>query len=192
MLNGKDIGSLGRSDMRPFRSKIQMVFQDPFASLNPRMTVYDTLAEPLLLHGICQRANLDRHIAKLMDDVGLARNFIRKYPHELSGGQRQRIAIGRALATQPEFIVADEPVSALDVTIQAQILDLLMALGREHNLTMLFVSHDMAVIRHIADRVLVMYHGKIVEAGPVKQVFNNPAETYTQSLLSSIPGAAMM
>ena len=127
-----------------------------------------------------------------MDDVGLARNFIRKYPHEFSGGQRQRIAIGRALATQPEFIVADEPVSALDVTIQAQILDLLMALGREHNLTMLFVSHDMAVIRHIADRVLVMYHGKIVEAGPVKQVFNNPAEPYTQSLLSSIPGAAMM
>jgi ABC-type oligopeptide transport system ATPase subunit len=156
------------------------------------MTVYDTLAEPLLLHNVCQRAEIDQHIAKLMDDVGLARNFIRKYPHEFSGGQRQRIAIGRALATRPEFIVADEPVSALDVTIQAQILDLLMALGREHNLTMLFVSHDMAVIRHIADRVLVMYHGKIVEAGPVKQVFNNPAEPYTQSLLSSIPGVAMM
>ena len=184
-------GLEGRN-LKEFRSRMQMIFQDPFASLNPRMTVYDTLAEPLLLHGICQRANLDRHIAKLMDDVGLARNFIRKYPHEFSGGQRQRIAIGRALATQPEFIVADEPVSALDVTIQAQILDLLMALGREHNLTMLFVSHDMAVIRHIADRVLVMYHGKIVEAGPVKQVFNNPAEPYTQSLLSSIPGAAMM
>ncbi|WP_435216988.1 ABC transporter ATP-binding protein [Luminiphilus sp. nBUS_07] len=190
--DGIQLTGLEGRDLKDFRSRMQMIFQDPFASLNPRMTVYDTLAEPLLLHNVCQRAELDQHIAKLMDDVGLARNFIRKYPHEFSGGQRQRIAIGRALATRPEFIVADEPVSALDVTIQAQILDLLMALGREHNLTMLFVSHDMAVIRHIADRVLVMYHGKIVEAGPVKQVFNNPAEPYTQSLLSSIPGVAMM
>jgi ABC-type oligopeptide transport system ATPase subunit len=187
-----NLTALAGRHLKNFRSRMQMIFQDPFASLNPRMTVYDTLAEPLLLHNICQRANLDQHIAKLMDDVGLARNFIRKYPHEFSGGQRQRIAIGRALATRPEFIVADEPVSALDVTIQAQILDLLMALGREHNLTMLFVSHDMAVIRHIADRVLVMYQGKVVEAGPVTQVFNQPQAPYTQSLLASIPGAAML
>jgi ABC-type oligopeptide transport system ATPase subunit len=188
--DGTPLTGLEGRKLKDFRSRMQMIFQDPFASLNPRMTVYDTLAEPLLLHGICQRSNLDQHIAKLMDDVGLARNFIRKYPHEFSGGQRQRIAIGRALATRPEFIVADEPVSALDVTIQAQILDLLMDLGREHNLTMLFVSHDMAVIRHIADRILVMYQGKIVESGPVKQVFNHPEMPYTQSLLASIPGAA--
>ena len=126
-----------------------------------------------------------------MDDVGLARAFIRKYPHEFSGGQRQRIAIGRALATKPEFIVADEPVSALDVTIQAQILELLIALGREHGLTMLFISHDMAVIRQIADRVMVMYQGKLVEQGDTEEVFGHPREAYTQSLLASIPGAAL-
>ncbi len=191
VFDGTDVTALEGRDLKDFRRRMQMIFQDPFASLNPRMTVYDTLAEPLLLHGICDRKNLDGHIAKLMDDVGLARGFIRKYPHEFSGGQRQRIAIGRALATQPEFIVADEPVSALDVTIQAQILDLLLALGEEHQLTMLFVSHDMAVIRRIADRVLVMYRGKIVEAGTVSQVFDQPSEPYTQSLLASIPGAAL-
>ena len=189
--DGTDLSGLQGNNLKQFRRRMQMIFQDPFASLNPRMTVYDTLAEPLLLHGVCTRGNLDSHIARLMDDVGLARSFIRKYPHEFSGGQRQRIAIGRALATQPEFIVADEPVSALDVTIQAQILDLLLALGKEHQLTMLFVSHDMAVIRHIADRVLVMYQGKLVESGPVKQVFDAPEQPYTQSLLASIPGAAL-
>jgi len=191
IFDGTDLSALEGNNLKQFRRRMQMIFQDPFASLNPRMTVYDTLAEPLLLHAICTRKNLDTHIAKLMDDVGLARNFIRKYPHEFSGGQRQRIAIGRALATQPEFIVADEPVSALDVTIQAQILDLLLALGKEHQLTMLFVSHDMAVIRHIADRVLVMYQGKVVETGPVQQVFDAPTQPYTQSLLASIPGAAL-
>ena len=170
---------------------MQMIFQDPFASLNPRMTVYDTLAEPLLLHNICDKNALDSYIAKLMDDVGLARAFIRKYPHEFSGGQRQRIAIGRALATKPEFIVADEPVSALDVTIQAQILELLQALGREYGLTMLFVSHDMAVIRHIADRIVVMYRGKLVEEGTAKDIFETPQQDYTRSLLASIPGAAL-
>ena len=175
--------------LKAFRRRMQMIFQDPFASLNPRMTVYDTLAEPLLLHKICTRKALDQQIGKLMDEVGLARSFIRKYPHEFSGGQRQRIAIGRAIATRPEFIVADEPVSALDVTIQAQVLDLLLELGREHQLTMLFVSHDMAVIRQIANRVLVMLRGKMVEEGSVQQVFNNPREAYTQTLLASIPGA---
>jgi len=185
--DGTDVTALEGNPLKDFRRRMQMIFQDPFASLNPRMTVYDTLAEPLLLHGICDRKGLDGAIAKLMDDVGLARHFIRKYPHEFSGGQRQRIAIGRALATKPEFIVADEPVSALDVTIQAQILDLLEALGGEYGLTMLFVSHDMAVIRRIADRVLVMYRGKLIESGTTAAVFENPQADYTRSLLASIP-----
>jgi ABC-type glutathione transport system ATPase component len=189
--DGTCVTDLEGTVLKTFRRRMQMIFQDPFASLNPRMTVYDTLAEPLLLHNICTKAELDRVIARLMDDVGLAHSFIRKYPHEFSGGQRQRIAIGRALATKPEFIVADEPVSALDVTIQAQILDLLMALGSEYGLTMLFISHDMAVIRRIADRVVVMYHGRLVEQGSTDQVFNAPKEAYTQSLLASIPGAAL-
>ena len=145
---------------------MQMIFQDPYASLNPRMTVYDTLAEPLLLHKIVDRTGLDAAIRELMDNVGLARGFAKKYPHEFSGGQRQRIAIGRALATKPEFIVADEPVSALDVTIQAQILDLLKDLKDEYGLTMLFVSHDLAVIRQIADRVAVLYRGCLLYTSP--------------------------
>jgi ABC-type oligopeptide transport system ATPase subunit len=191
VFDGTDVTALQGPALKTFRRRMQMIFQDPFASLNPRMTVYDTLAEPLLLHAICDRRSLDSHIATLMDDVGLARAFIRKYPHEFSGGQRQRIAIGRALATKPEFIVADEPVSALDVTIQAQILDLLQALGREYGLTMLFVSHDMAVIRHIADRIVVMYRGKLVEEGTAKDIFETPRQDYTRSLLASIPGAAL-
>ena len=138
------------------------------------MTVYDTLAEPLLLHKLVSKTGLDQAIRELMDNVGLARAFVRKYPHEFSGGQRQRIAIGRALATRPEFMVADEPVSALDVTIQAQILDLLADLTKEYGLTMLFISHDLAVIRQIADRIAVMYHGKLVEEGPTAQVFETP------------------
>ena len=191
VFDGTDVTKLEGRALKEFRRRMQMIFQDPFASLNPRMTVYDTLAEPLLLHEICERKELDATIAKLMDDVGLARAFIRKYPHEFSGGQRQRIAIGRALATRPEFIVADEPVSALDVTIQAQILELLEQLGREYGLTMLFVSHDMAVIRHIADRVVVLYRGKIVESGSTEDIFNNPQQGYTQSLLASIPGLGL-
>lgn len=189
--DGTDLTQLEGKALKEFRRRMQMIFQDPFASLNPRMTVYDTLAEPLLLHRIVAKKQLDGTIAKLMDDVGLARGFIRKYPHEFSGGQRQRIAIGRALATKPEFIVADEPVSALDVTIQAQILELLADLGREYGLTMLFVSHDMGVIRNIADRIAVMYRGKIVELGKASQVFESPQEGYTRSLLASIPGSAL-
>jgi ABC-type glutathione transport system ATPase component len=167
---------------------MQMIFQDPYASLNPRMTVYDTLAEPLLLHNIATRSTLDAAIKSLMNDVGLASAFAKKYPHEFSGGQRQRIAIGRALATKPEFIVADEPVSALDVTIQAQILDLLKDLKDEYGLTMLFVSHDLAVVRQIADRVAVLYRGKLEEVGNTASVFDNPTSDYTQRLLAAIPG----
>ena len=186
--DGTELSALEGNTLKQFRHRMQMIFQDPYASLNPRMTVYDTLAEPLLLHNLVRKPQLDQAIRELMDNVGLARAFVRKYPHEFSGGQRQRIAIGRALATRPEFIVADEPVSALDVTIQAQILDLLADLTKEYGLTMLFISHDLAVIRQIADRVAVMYHGKLVEEGSTEQVFAAPREDYTRSLLAAIPG----
>jgi len=190
--DGTDITRLEGNSLKNMRRRMQMIFQDPFASLNPRMTVFDTLAEPLLLHGIETRKSVAQGVLKLMDDVGLARNFVRKYPHEFSGGQRQRIAIGRALATRPEFIVADEPVSALDVTIQAQILDLMQELGREYGLTMLFVSHDLAVVRHLADRILVLYKGEVVEQGSGDDLFDRPQETYTQRLLQSIPGRSLL
>lgn len=187
-----DVTQLQGGNLKNFRRRMQMIFQDPFASLNPRMTVFDTLAEPLLLHGIANRKTVASGVLKLMDDVGLARNFVRKYPHEFSGGQRQRIAIGRALATSPEFIVADEPVSALDVTIQAQILDLMQDLGKEYGLTMLFVSHDLAVVRHLADRILVLYKGEIVEQGTGEDLFERPQQDYTRQLLQSIPGRALL
>lgn len=189
---GQDITDMKGNELKKMRRRMQMIFQDPYASLNPRMSVYDTLAEPLILHGIETRKTAEQGVLKLMDDVGLARNFVRKYPHEFSGGQRQRIAIGRALATRPEFIVADEPVSALDVTIQAQILDLMLELGREYGLTMLFVSHDLAVVKHIADRIVVLYKGKIVEQGTGKSLFENPQQEYTRQLLQSIPGKARL
>lgn len=190
--DGTDLTQLEGNALKTMRRRMQMIFQDPFASLNPRMTVSDTLAEPLLLHGIEDRRSVAGAVLKLMDDVGLARNAVRKYPHEFSGGQRQRIAIGRALATRPEFVVADEPVSALDVTIQAQILDLMQELGREYGLTMLFVSHDLGVVKHIADRIMVLYKGKIVEQGTGTALFANPQEPYTRELLSAIPGKSLL
>ncbi|MEM1153366.1 MAG: ABC transporter ATP-binding protein [Pseudomonadota bacterium] len=192
MFDGIDVTALQGSELKNMRRRMQMIFQDPFASLNPRMTVFDTLAEPLLLHGMVDRSSVTDGVLKLMDDVGLARAFVRKYPHEFSGGQRQRIAIGRALATRPEFIVADEPVSALDVTIQAQILELMQDLGREYGLTMLFVSHDLAVVRHLADRILVLYKGEVVEQGSGDELFEHPQQAYTQRLLSSIPGRSLL
>ena len=184
---GKDIKSLTKTNLLPYRKKMQMIFQDPYASLNPRMTVYETLSEPLLYHKVASKNNIDNLIYQLMDDVGLARGSIFKYPHEFSGGQRQRIAIGRAVATKPEFIIADEPVSALDVTIQAQILDLILNLVEKHNLTMLFISHDLSVVRYISDRVVIMNAGKIIEQGITEQIWENPAKSYTQDLLSAIP-----
>jgi len=187
-----DVTALRGRELKNMRRRMQMIFQDPFASLNPRMTVYDTLAEPLLLHGIENRKTVAQGVLKLMDDVGLARAFVRKYPHEFSGGQRQRIAIGRALATRPEFVVADEPVSALDVTIQAQILQLMQQLGREYGLTMLFVSHDLAVVRHLADRILVLYRGEVVEQGTGDELFEHPQQAYTRQLLQSIPGRSLL
>ena len=163
-----------------------MIFQDPYASLNPRMTVFDALAEPLLLHRIVAKDQVLQFVNELMDDVGLDRRTIRKYPHEFSGGQRQRIAIARALAVRPELIIADEPVSALDVTIQAQILELLLKLTEKYRLAMLFISHDLSVVRFIADRVAVMQRGKIVEVGDTETLFSNPQHPYTRSLLSAV------
>ena len=190
--DGIDVTALHGGPLKNLRRRMQMIFQDPYASLNPRMSVYDTLAEPLLLHGIENKKSVEQGVLQLMDNVGLARNFVRKYPHEFSGGQRQRIAIGRALATRPEFIVADEPVSALDVTIQAQILDLMLDLGKEYGLTMLFVSHDLAVVKHIADRIVVLFKGEIVEQGTGVELFENPQQEYTRQLLQSIPGRALL
>jgi peptide/nickel transport system ATP-binding protein/oligopeptide transport system ATP-binding protein len=190
--DGTDVTALQGRKLKDLRRRMQFIFQDPFASLNPRMTVYDTLAEPLLLHDIESRSTVGAHVLRLMDDVGLARAFVRKYPHEFSGGQRQRIAIGRALATHPEFVVADEPVSALDVTIQAQILDLMRDLGREYGLTMLFISHDLAVVRQLADRIVVLHKGKVVEQSSTEELFESPQHTYTRQLLQSIPGRSLL
>ena len=189
--DGVDITGLKGAALKNLRRRMQMIFQDPFASLNPRMSVFDTLAEPLLLHGIESRQSVASAVLKLMDDVGLARSAVRKYPHEFSGGQRQRIATGRALATRPEFVVADEPVSALDVTIQAQILALMEQLVREYGLTLLFVSHDLAVVKRLADRIIVLYRGRIVEQNTGERLFASPQQPYTRQLLSAIPGRSL-
>jgi len=189
LFDNTNLTQLSKHQMKNMRRRMQMIFQDPYASLNPRMSVFDTLAEPLLYHGLATRKNVTEQVLTLMDEVGLARSAIRKYPHEFSGGQRQRIAIGRAIATKPELVIADEPVSALDVTIQAQILDLILTLVEKHNLTMLFISHDLSVVRYIADRVAVMHQGKLVEIGDSETLFANPEHDYTKKLLSAIPMA---
>ncbi|MGB1402536.1 MAG: ABC transporter ATP-binding protein, partial [Porticoccaceae bacterium] len=186
-VDGTVLSDLNAKQLMPWRKRMQMIFQDPYASLNPRMTVYQTLAEPLLYQGLADSSTIDHQVQQLMDDVGLARANMRKYPHEFSGGQRQRIAIGRAIATKPDFIVADEPVSALDVTIQAQVLELILSLVERHNLTMLFISHDLSVVRTISDRVMVMHHGVLVEQGVTETLWANPEQAYTQDLLKAIP-----
>jgi oligopeptide transport system ATP-binding protein len=164
-----------------------MVFQDPYASLNPRMTVFATLAEPLIVHKICPSAEIPARVAELMTLVGLAPRFMQKYPHEFSGGQRQRIAIARALALRPRVIIADEPVSALDVSIQAQILNLLASLVKKMGLSLIFIAHDLSVVKHISDRIAVMYLGKIVELGSAVDVIERPRHPYTRALISAIP-----
>ena len=187
VLEGKNLTAGSTADVLSIRRHLQMVFQDPYASLNPRMTVFDTLAEPLRVHRVCPAAEIPARVTELMQLVGLAPRFMQKYPHEFSGGQRQRIAIARALALQPKIIIADEPVSALDVSIQAQILNLLAQLCRKMNLSLIFIAHDLSVVKHISDRVAVMYLGKIVELGPALDVIERPAHPYTRALVSAIP-----
>jgi oligopeptide transport system ATP-binding protein len=187
ILEGKNLTAGSARELHTVRRDLQMVFQDPYASLNPRMTVFATLAEPLLVHRVCPRREVAARINELMKQVGLDPRFMKKYPHEFSGGQRQRIAIARALALQPKIIVADEPVSALDVSIQAQILNLLAQLVRRMNLSLIFIAHDLSVVKHISDRVAVMYLGKIVELGPAVEVIEHPVHPYTRALVSAIP-----
>ena len=186
-LNGNDLASLSARDLRQRRGGMQMVFQDPFASLNPRLSVGYQVAEPLIVHGIAGRAETRDRVAALFERVGLNPAHAGSYPHQFSGGQRQRIAIARALAVSPDLIVADEAVSALDVSVRAQILNLLADIRREQRLSMVFISHDLGVVRHVVDRVAVMYRGRIVETGPGKTVFEAPRHPYTRELLEAMP-----
>jgi len=187
VLSGKNLTTATAGEIKAARRDLQMVFQDPYASLNPRMNVFAALAEPLLVHHVCPRKEVPARVAELMKQVGLDPRFMQKYPHEFSGGQRQRIAIARALALQPKVIIADEPVSALDVSIQAQILNLLAQLVRDMNLSLIFIAHDLSVVKHISDRIAVMYLGKIVELGPATEVIERPRHPYTRALVSAIP-----
>ena len=183
----KDLATLSFRELRKERRHLQMIFQDPYASLNPRMTVAQIVAEPLDTFGLFKGPERAQRIRELMETVGLSPRFIKRYPHEFSGGQQQRIGIARALAASPDFIVADEPISALDVSIQAQILNLMERLQRENNLTYLFISHDLRAIRHISDRVAVMYLGKIVEVADAQTIYKEPLMPYTKALISAVP-----
>ena len=186
--DGKDVIKLNRQGLWEQRRQMQMIFQDPFSSLNPRMTISQAIEEPLALYKICpDRTSRQKRVAELMDTVGLARRLYNTYPHELDGGRRQRIGIARALALNPRFIVCDEPVSALDVSIQAQILNLMQDLQKEFHLTYMFITHDLSVVYHISDEIMVMYLGQVIEKAPAEKLFANPVHPYTQALLSAIP-----
>jgi oligopeptide transport system ATP-binding protein len=185
--DGEELTELGGEDLRRMRRRMQLVFQDPHASLDPRMTVGDIVEEPLAIHRVGVRSERRARVRELLDTVGFDPSFTNRYPHEFSGGQRQRIGIARALALSPDLLVLDEPVSALDVSIQAQILNLLKDLQREFGLTYLFIAHDLAVVRTMSDRIAVMNKGKLVEIGPADEVYGNPKEPYTKALLSAVP-----
>lgn len=187
LYKGQELVGMKEKDRRKIRTELQMVFQDPFSSLNPRKRIYEILAQPMLYHHRTTKETLDRDLNRLLDMVGLPRQVLGRYPHEFSGGQRQRIGIARALSLNPKFIVCDEPVSALDVSIQAQILNLLKSLQKELDLTLLFVGHGLGAVNYVSDRIAVMYLGKIVEIGEAKEVFGHPAHPYTQALMAAVP-----
>ena len=187
VFDGQEITNLSESDLRPLRRRMQMIFQDPYSSLNPRHSVGRMISEPMRVHGLGGRRSSGARVRELLQTVGLPADAASRYPHEFSGGQRQRIGLARALALNPDFIVCDEPVSALDVSIQAQIINLLENLQREFDLTYLFIAHDLAVVRHISDRIAVMYLGVIVEVSPAEELYDNPLHPYTISLLSAVP-----
>ncbi|MCM1037714.1 MAG: ABC transporter ATP-binding protein [Ruminococcus sp.] len=184
---GKDLSALHKNEMEQIRTNLQMIFQDPYSSLNPRKHIYEILAQPMLYHKISTKETIEQDIVKILDMVGLPANVLGRYPHEFSGGQRQRIGIAKALSLKPEFIVCDEPVSALDVSIQAQILNLLKSLQEELHLTFLFVGHGLGAVNYVSDRIAVMYLGKIVEIGDAEEVFRHPAHPYTKALLDAVP-----
>lgn len=188
-IDGTDFLSLKGRDLRRARRKIQMIFQDPYSSLNPRLTIGSTIAEGIRIHHLARGAGVEKRVGELLDQVGLPRAAYSRYPHEFSGGQRQRVGIARALAVEPDVIVADEPVSALDVSVQAQIINLMADLQKELGLTYLFVAHDLGVVEHVSDRISVMYLGRIVESAPAKELFSAPLHPYTEGLLASIPSA---
>jgi len=187
IFDGVDIAKLPKARMRDYRKQMQIIFQDPFASLNPRMSVGDIIGEALTIHNLAKGKAKEERVAQLLERVGLNAGHMRRYPHEFSGGQRQRIGIARALAVDPKFIVADEPVSALDVSIQAQVVNLLQDLKEDLGLTMLFIAHDLGVVEYISDKVIVMYLGRVMEIAPAKELYRNPKHPYTEALLSAVP-----
>lgn len=187
LFEGKDISKFNKIELKTYRKNAQLIFQNPYSSLNPRMSIYETLSEPLIIHKLCSnKKDCQKMVDEMLDLVGLKTEDKIKFPHEFSGGQRQRIAIARALITSPKFIVADEPVSALDVSIQAQIINLLSDLKKKLNLTILFISHDLNIVRYLSDNIAIMEHGRIIEQGSNKEVFENPKEEYTQKLLNAV------
>ena len=187
LYEGKNILEMKNTEIKDFRKKAQMIFQNPYSSLNPRMTIFSILREPLIIHGIRDKKEIAKKIYRIIELTGLTKDDLKRYPHEFSGGQRQRIAIARALVLEPQFLIADEPVSALDVSIQAQIITLLKELKEKLNLTILFISHDLGVVKYLSDRIAVMYLGDIVEIATSKELFETPKHPYTQALLSAVP-----
>ncbi len=187
LFEGKDLTALSARQLRPYRRQLQMIFQDPFSSLNPRMTVGEILREPFVIHKLANPKQIRGQVVRLLEKVGLSAEHEQRYPHEFSGGQRQRIGIARALAVQPKLIIADEPVSALDLSVQAQILNLLKDIQQEHDLSYLFIAHDLAVIEHVSDRIAVMYLGRIVELANAEELYRSPRHPYTEALLNAVP-----